>query len=141
LRLSILLTLMAGIAVAVQAGLLSQAQKSLGPVMTAGLSGLAAGACGIAAALLFARPEVLGPRAAGLALLSGCLGAFIVASIAYGTGQGGIARTLSLVIGMQLIVGFLLDSFGVFGGGASAGLPKVVGIVLILVGGLLVVRS
>jgi uncharacterized membrane protein YdcZ (DUF606 family) len=141
LRLAILLALVAGVAVAVQAGLLGQAQKALGPVMTAGISGLATGAVGVAAALLFARPESVGFKPVGFAIVTGCLGAFIVGSIAYGTGQAGIARTLSLVIGAQLLVGFLLDASGFFGGEATLSWATALGILLILVGGLLVVRS
>jgi len=136
-----LLALMAGVAVAVQAGLLGQAQKALGPVMTAGLSGLATGAVGVVAALFFARPESIGARPVGYAILTGCLGAFIVGSIAFGAGQAGIARTLSLVIGTQLIVGLLLDVFGFFGSDAGFDPLKALGVLLILAGGLLVVRS
>jgi transporter family-2 protein len=136
-----LLALMAGVAVAVQAELLGQAQRTLGPVLTAGISGLATGMVGIAAALLFARPESFGARPVGFALVTGLLGAFIVGSIAYGTGQAGIARTLSLVIGAQLLVGFLLDSLGLFGGEASLSVPKALGVILILIGGILVVRA
>jgi len=141
MRLAILLALMAGVAVAVQAGLLGQAQRALGPVLTAGISGLAAGTAGLTAALLFARPEDIGVRPVGFALITGCLGAFVVGSIAYGTGQAGIARTLSLVIGAQLLVGFLLDSLGLFGGEATLSVPKAIGILLIIVGGILVVRA
>lgn len=141
MRLAILLALMAGVAVAVQAGLLGQAQKSLGPVMTAGISGLATGVVGISVGLLFARPEAFGVRPVGFAIVTGFLGAFIVGSIAYGTGQVGIGRTLSLVIGTQLVAGLLLDSLGFFGADAGFDPYKALGIALILAGGLLVVRA
>ena len=52
-----------------------------------------------------------------------------------------MARTLSLVIASQLLVGLVLDWVGLLGANAQGlGLLKVLGVLLILVGGVLVVR-
>ena len=40
----------------------------------------------------------------------------------------------------QLLFGFVLDALGIFGAGAQFSLPKVLGVVLILIGGAIVVR-
>ena len=75
------------------------------------------------------------------AVASGILGALILGGIAYAVGQGGVARTISLVIATQLLVGLVLDSIGLFGAdprGFSA--LTILGMLLILIGGVLVVR-
>lgn len=143
MRVALILALIAGVAVAFQANFLGAAQKTLGPVMTAGISGVAAGTTGITAAFLFARPDAgdLGAKAVGFAAASGLIGAFVVASIAFGAGHGGVARTLALVIASQLLVGLLLDTIGVFGAEPDFNALKAVGVALIVVGGVLVVRS
>jgi transporter family-2 protein len=73
-------------------------------------------------------------------MISGVLGAFIVGGIAFAAGQGGLARALSLVIASQLLVGLLLDALGLLGAGAQLSIPKVLGVLLILAGGVLVIR-
>lgn len=139
MRLALLLALAAGVAVAVQTSFTSAAQKSIGPVAVVAVSGFTTGAVALAVLLVTARPEITG-RAVGFALASGVLGAFIVGGIAFAAGQQGIARTLSVVIASQLIVGLLLDALGLFGAEPEFSLPKAVGVALIVAGGVLVVR-
>ncbi len=56
--------------------------------------------------------------------------------------RGGLAQTLSLVIGSQLVFGLAVDRLGVFGPTAqSVGHLKVLGVLLILAGGIMVVRA
>ena len=93
------------------------------------------------AGLPFLRVPELTGRAIFYAAASGVLGAFIVAAIAYAADLGGVARALSLVIASQLLVSLLLDYLGVFGAGAEGlTLPRVLGGVMILAGGIMVVR-
>lgn len=139
MRLALLVTLMAGVAVAVQTSLTSAAQKVLGPVGLVAVSGFTTGAVALMILLLTTRPEVTG-RAVLYGVCSGFLGAFIVGSIAFSAGQQGIARTLSLVIASQLIVGLVLDSLGWLGTAADFSLLKAAGVALIITGGVLVVR-
>ena len=139
MRLAILVAVLVGVAVAFQTSLASAAQRSLGPVFFASFSGFVTGFAALAVGLFVSRPEFSG-RVVGYTLASGVLGAFIVGGIAFAAGQGGVARALSLVIASQLLVGLLLDALGLLGGGAELSLPKVLGVGLILVGGVLVVR-
>ena len=75
-------------------------------------------------------------------IISGLLGAFILAAILLAAGRAGLAQTLSLVIASQLIAGLLVDRTGLFGpAAADFGLLKVLGVALVLVGGVLVVRG
>lgn len=134
------LAVLVGIAVAFQATLTSVSQRALGPALLVAISGLTTAAVAAGVALFLARPEFTA-RAVGFAAASGVLGAFILGGIAYSAGQTGVARTLSLVIASQLIVSLVLDSVGLFGADGQDFSPlTVLGVVLILVGGVLVVR-
>jgi bacterial/archaeal transporter family-2 protein len=138
---ALVLAVLAGIAISFQVVANSIGMKGLGIGGLVALSGLTTGVVGFAVATFMARPEFTG-RAVGSALVSCLLGAFIVAAITLAAGQGGLAQTLSLVIASQLILGLLLDRLGVFGPAVQEiSLIKVVGVALILLGGLLVVRS
>ena len=135
-----ILAAMAGLAIAAQVVVNTLGIRSLGVGALIGVSGLATAAAGFAMAL-FARPEFTG-RAMLYAIASGLLGAFILGAIVLAAGRAGLAQTLSLVIASQLIAGLLIDRTGLFGpAAADFGLPKVLGVALVLVGGVLVVRG
>ena len=135
----VLLAVLAGLCVAVQTNLTAVAQRALGAPVLVAISGLCTSLTALVIALTVAKPEFTG-RAVGYAVASGILGAVIVGAIAIAASQGGVARALSLVIASQLVFGLVLDALGVFGGGPDIGLLKVLGVVLIIVGGVLVVR-
>ena len=135
----VLLAVLAGLRVAIQTNLTAVAQRALGAPMLVAISGLCTSLTALVVALTLAKPEFTG-RAMGYAVASGVLGAVIVGAIAVAASQGGVARALSLVIASQLVFGLLLDALGVFGDGPDIGLLKVLGVVLIIAGGVLVVR-
>lgn len=137
----LLLAVFAGVAIATQVLVNSVGLRDLGIGGLIGISGFATGVVGLALALGAGRPEITG-RALFCAAASGVLGAFILGSIVLAANQGGIARTLSLVIASQLIAGLLIDRSGVFGEIAQQiGPTKIAGIALILAGGILLVRD
>jgi bacterial/archaeal transporter family-2 protein len=138
MRSTLILAVLAGLCVAVQTSLTGAAQRVLGPPVLVAISGLTTGVVALVVSLLVAKPDFTG-RAIGYTVASGILGAVIVGSIAVAAGQAGVARALSLVIATQLITGLLLDAFGIFGAGADFSILKVLGVVLIIVGGALVV--
>ncbi len=134
-----MLAALAGLAIAAQVVVNTLGIRSLGVGALIGVSGLATAAAGFAM-VLFARPEFTG-RAMLYAIASGALGAFILGAIVLAAGRAGLAQTLSLVIASQLVFGLVSDRLGVFGPIAqSVGLLKVAGVLLILVGGILIVR-
>ncbi|CAA9402989.1 MAG: hypothetical protein AVDCRST_MAG22-1360 [uncultured Rubrobacteraceae bacterium] len=134
------LAALAGLAIAAQVVVNTLGIRSLGVGGLVGVSGLTTAAAGFTVAL-FARPEFTG-RAIFYGVVSGLLGAFILTAIVLAAGHAGLAQTLSLVIASQLIAGLLIDRTGLFGPAvADFGLLKVFGVALILVGGVLVVRS
>lgn len=138
---AVVLAALAGVAIALQVVVNTIGLKALGVGGLVGISGLTTGLVGIAVALFISRPEFTG-RAVSCAIASGLLGAFIVSTITLASGRVGLAQTLSLVIASQLILGVVIDKTGVFGPAAQdIGVLKLLGIALILVGGVLVVRS
>ena len=138
---AVFLAASAGVAIALQVILNSVGLRDLGLGALIGISGATTAFAGLAWALFAARPEATG-RALLCALASGLLGAFILASVVLAANRGGLAQTLSLVIGSQLVFGLAVDRLGVFGPVAqSMGLLKVLGVLLILSGGILVVRA
>lgn len=139
MRSTIILAVLAGVCVAVQTNLTGAAQRILGPPVMVALSGLTTGTLALAISLVLAKPEFTG-RAVGYAVVSGILGAVIVGSIAVAAAEGGVARALSLVIATQLLASLLLEALGVFGADASFSVLKSLGVVLIVAGGVLVVR-
>jgi uncharacterized membrane protein YdcZ (DUF606 family) len=137
---AVFLAVSAGVAIALQVVVNSVGLRDLGLGALIGISGATTALAGLAWALFAPRPEATG-RALLCALASGLLGAFIVGSIVLAANRGGLAQTLSLVIAAQLVFSLAIDRLGVFGPIAqSVGLLKIV-VLLILVGGILVVRA
>jgi bacterial/archaeal transporter family-2 protein len=138
---AVFLAASAGVAIGLQVILNSVGLRDLGLGALIGISGATTAFAGLAWALFAARPEATG-RALLCALASGLLGAFILASVVLAANRGGLAQTLSLVIGSQLVFGLAVDRLGVFGPTAqSVGHLKVLGVLLILAGGIMVVRA
>lgn len=137
----VLLAASAGIAIALQVTVNAIGLRDLGVGGLIGVSGLATAAVGFLATIFVQRPEYTG-KAILCALVSGVLGAFILGSIVLAAGQGGVARTLSLVIASQLIASLVIDRIGLLGAASQEiGTSKILGIALVLIGGVIVVRS
>jgi bacterial/archaeal transporter family-2 protein len=138
---AVVLAVSAGVAIALQVVANAVGLRDLGLGALIGISGATTALAGLAWPLFAARPEASG-RALLCALASGLLGAFILASIVLAANRGGLAQTLSLVIASQLVFGLTIDRLGVFGPVAQGvGLLKLLGMLLILAGGILVVRA
>lgn len=141
LNIAFILPVVAGAAVAFQAVLNSLGMRFLGLGGQIGVSGLVTGVLGFTAAAVFlVKPEVTG-RAVIYSVGSGCIGAFVLATIVLSARMEGLGQTLSLLIASQLLVGLLIDRVGLFGPAVQdLSLLKVLGVGLILIGGVLVVR-
>jgi bacterial/archaeal transporter family-2 protein len=138
---ALLLAILAGVAVALQASVNVVAQRTLGLPVLIAISGATTGLVALVVALLLSKPDFTA-RAVTFGMVSGLLGAFILGSIAFAASQGGIARTLALVIGSQLLVGAVADRIGLFGVDLQEfGYTRILGLALILVGGLLLIRD
>jgi transporter family-2 protein len=137
---ALVLAVAAGAAIAFQTVFNSLGMRFLGLGAMIGVSALVTSLLGFLAALFLTRPEVSG-RAIYYAVASGFIGAFVLAAVVLAARQAGLAQTLSLLIGSQLLVGLLADRVGLFGPTVqNIGPLKVLGALLVLVGGVLVVR-
>jgi transporter family-2 protein len=137
---AVVLAVSAGAAIAFQTVFNSLGMRFLGLGAMIGVSAFITSLLGFLAALFLARPEV-GGRAIAYAVASGFVGAFVLAAIVLAARQAGLAQTLSLLIASQLLVALLVDRVGFFGPAVQdIGPLKVLGVLLVLVGGILVVR-
>jgi uncharacterized membrane protein YdcZ (DUF606 family) len=99
-------------------------------------AGLVFGVVGVVVARLGFEVDVV--RQAPLGLLAGVAGMLLVTAIAIAVGGAGLASTLAIVTGVQLLVGFVLEATGMLGRAVAVDPVRVGGAVLIVVGVLLV---
>lgn len=137
---AVVLAVLAGVAIAVQVTVNAVGLRGFGVGALIGVSALTTSIIGFAIALVIQRPDFTG-KAMASSVASGVLGAFILGSVVVASEQGGLARTLSLVLGAQLIAGLIIDRLGLFGSASQLGPVRVLGVALILVGGLLLIRD
>jgi bacterial/archaeal transporter family-2 protein len=140
--LPIVVALIAGLCVAVQAptnAMLARASGSLW--LAASISFLGGTAAVLAIWAAIDRTPIAAVRQAPpWAWVGGLYGAFFVAAVSFATPRLGLAVTLTLTIAAQLTAAVVLDHFGVLGLGRNAiSLTKLIGLALI-VGGVLLVR-
>ena len=137
---AVILAVLAGAAIAVQVTFNAVGLRAFGVGTLIGISALTTAVIGFTIALFAQKSEITG-KAIGASVVSGVLGSFILGAVVVASEQGGLARTLSLVLGAQLITGLVIDRLGLFGPAGQLGPARVVGVALILVGGLLLVRE
>lgn len=128
------LALLTGVLVATQATALGPLTRQVTPVVAAFWSQLL-GVAAAAALLLVTRQLPVWPGGvAPLALVAGTCTVGIVASIGAVVGPLGLATTLAIVTGAQLLLGLALDTVGVAGRQIPLDPGRVAGAVLIVVG-------
>ena len=98
---------------------------------------------GILAAILHTRPDMAATRALPwYAWLGGAYGACFVVAAAWGVPRLGVAMTITLMVGGQLLLSLALDHFGALGVPRQPlNIGRVAGVGLVLAGVLLVRRS
>lgn len=140
MRVALLAAVVAGTLIAAQSALIGRFGQEVHPFVAATwihLAGLAFGAAGvIVSGLGF---EVLAVRRAPLGLLAGVAGLLLITAIAVAVAGAGLVSTLAVVTATQLLVGFVLESTGVFGRAVALDPVRVGGALLIVVGVLIVV--
>ena len=142
MSLALLAAIAAGTLIAIQSAIIGAWGESLNPFTAAvwvHLGGLVFGVVGV---LLAPRLgfEVAAVRQAPWGLLAGVAGMLLVTGIAVAVSGLGLASTLAVVTGVQLIVGFGLEVSGVIGRSVALD-PVRVGGALLIVAGVYVVVS
>jgi uncharacterized membrane protein YdcZ (DUF606 family) len=99
-------------------------------------AGLVFGVVGVTVSRLGFQADVV--RQAPLGLLAGVAGMLLVTAIAVAVGGAGLATTLAIVTGVQLLVGFVLEATGFLGRAVAVDPVRIGGAVLIVVGVVLV---
>ncbi|MBJ7511658.1 DMT family transporter [Brevundimonas sp.] len=143
--LAILVVVLAGGATALQAPTNAKLATAVASPVNAAFISFAVGTTvlGILAALMQTRPDMAAARALPwYAWLGGVYGACFVVAAAWGVPRLGVAMTITLMVGGQLLLSLILDHFGALGVPRQPlNLGRIAGVGLVLAGVLLVRRS
>ena len=143
--LAILVVILAGGATALQAPTNAKLATAVASPVNAAFISCAVGTTvlGIAAALMHTRPDFAATRALPwYAWLGGVYGACFVVAAAWGVPRLGVAMTITLMVGGQLLLSLILDHFGALGVPRQPlNIGRIAGVGLVLAGVLLVRRS
>lgn len=141
---AILVVLVAGVGLAVQAPTNAALAKTSGSVLLAALISFLIGSVILALAwAAFDRTPPSALRGAPVwAWIGGLYGACFVAAMAYAAPRLGLATTLTVAIASQLATALVLDHFGLLGLKVEpVSLGRIAGVVLVLAGIVLVRRG
>ena len=135
---AVVLAALAGLGGAVQAAVMGELGDRVGIVPAVAFSTLVSVVIGIAALLVARRSlapigDVL--REPAWLWLGGALSVFIVLAVTVGPPRIGTAATIGLVVAGNLVMGAVVDRFGLFGlDQIGLSWPRVLGILLLAVG-------
>ena len=142
--LAILVVILAGGATALQAPTNAKLATAVASPVNAAFISFAVGTTvlGIVAALMHTRPDFAATRALPwYAWLGGVYGACFVVAAAWGVPRLGVAMTITLMVGGQLLLSLILDHFGALGVPRQPlNIGRIAGVGLVLAGVLLVRR-
>ena len=143
--IAILVVILAGGATALQAPTNAKLATAVASPVNAAFISFAVGTTvlGIVAALMHTRPDFAATRALPwYAWLGGVYGACFVVAAAWGVPRLGVAMTITLMVGGQLLLSLILDHFGALGVPRQPlNIGRIAGVGLVLAGVLLVRRS
>jgi transporter family-2 protein len=143
--IALLIVVLAGGATALQAPTNARLASAVASPVNAAFISFAVGTTvlGIVAALMHTRPDFAAARALPwYAWLGGVYGACFVVAAAWGVPRLGVAMTITLMVGGQLLLSLILDHFGALGVPRQPlNLGRIAGVGLVLAGVLLVRRS
>lgn len=136
--LAVALSLLAGLAGAVQVAMMSQLGDRISIAGALAFASLLMAAAAVVILLL--AKQSLSPVADAFRqpwwmLLGGLMGLFIVFTITYAGARVGVAATVGILIAGQLVAGAAIDRWGLFGTERIAlGWPRLLGIGLLAIG-------
>ena len=140
--LLIVIAVIGGIAIALQAQLMGLLDKGIGTIegvfLTYGSGGLL-----IAVIMLLQRGGNLGAwqGVPWYAFCTGILGLIIVGAIGYSAPRLGLVTAFTIIVASQFVVGALLDHFGILGAASRPlELSRLLGMAVLLVGIWLIIR-
>lgn len=134
--LLIIIAIVGGISVALQAQVMGLLDKSIGTLEGVFIT-YAGGGLLIAIAMIFMRGGNLGAwqSAPWYAYSSGALGLIIVGAIGYSAPRLGLVATFTIIVSAQFVVAALIDHYGILGAATRPiDLSRMLGITLLLAG-------
>jgi transporter family-2 protein len=134
--LLIIVAVIGGVSVALQAQMMGLLDKSIGTLEGVFIT-YAGGGVLIAIAMLFMRGGNLGAwqSVPWYAYSSGALGLIIVGAIGYSAPRLGLVATFTIIVSSQFVIAALIDHFGVLGAATRPlDLSRMSGIALLLAG-------
>jgi transporter family-2 protein len=135
MRVAVLAGVAAGTLIAVQTAIISAFGERLPAFVVATWVHVGGLAFALAAVLLTRTSlQVAVVRATPWGLLAGVAGVLLITGIAIAVGGLGLASTLALVTGVQLLVGFVLESSGMAGRIVALDPVRIGGAALIVIG-------
>ena len=140
--LAVFAAILAGTLIAIQSAIIGAFGESINPFVAAvwvHLGGLVFGVVGVLVAPRLGF-ELSAVRQAPWGLLAGVAGMLLVTGIAVAVGGLGLASTLAIVTGMQLLVGFVLEATGIVGTRVAVDPVRILG-ALVIVAGVYLVAS
>lgn len=143
--IAILIVVLGGGATALQAPTNARLASAVSSPVNAAFISFAVGTLvlGVIATVLHTRPDVAATRSLPwYAWLGGAYGACFVVAAAWAVPRLGVAMTITLMVGGQLLMSLVLDHFGALGVPQHPmNLGRIAGVGLVLAGVLLVRRS
>jgi len=135
MRLAVMAGIAAGTLIALQSAILGAFGERLSPFVVASWVHLGGLVFAISVLLLTRTdPQFAIVRGAPWGLLAGVAGVLLITGITYAIGGLGLASTLALVTGVQLLAGFGLEATGVLGRAIALDPVRVGGAALIVTG-------
>lgn len=136
MSLAVFAAIFAGALIAIQSAIIGSAGGSLNPFVAAvwvHLGGLVFGVVGVLAAPRLGF-EVAAVRQAPWILLAGVAGMLLVTGIGVAVAGLGLASTLAVVTGVQLLLGFAIEATGLVGDRVAIDPVRLLGAVVIVAG-------
>ncbi|HSK22282.1 MAG TPA: DMT family transporter [Egicoccus sp.] len=136
MSLAVFAALFAGALIAIQSAIIGSAGQTLNPFVAAvwvHLGGLVFGVVGVLVAPRLGF-ELAAVRQAPWILLAGVAGMLLVTGIAVAVGGLGLASTLAIVTGVQLLLGFAAEATGLVGPRAAVDPVRLLGAVVVVAG-------
>lgn len=135
MTVGLIAAVIAGILIAVQTTLIGALGARMSPFVAAvwvHFGGLVFGVIGVLVSRIGFQVGAL--RQAPWGLLAGVAGMLLVTSVAVAVGGAGLASTLAVVTGVQMLVGFAIESSGLVGRAMALDPARLAGAGLIVVG-------
>lgn len=142
---ALVIALSSGVAVGIQSSLINVAGKSVGAILTGLFVNIFGGiAAGLIVLVIYTQQgngvfSGFHAQTRSVLLIAGLLGIFVIAGLAFSLPKIGVAAGLGMIITGQMVVGVIVDTFGLTGDPIPLSVSRLGGLVLLAFGTWLIV--